>query len=309
MSEQVVETTPTGELIGVDQTQANALDSVFPGAISGSGIAIGEGSHVQFQYYQPVVQRVFSNLSEEELQEAYRRLLGQIEQYFDIVAETLYDNNYLQQESLERLQKAKEILQNREQDDDLEWVLSRAQFEVRRVHVGISKEQQIQRGEKRLSWVVPTIVIAYIAAIVAIIVFAGQAWTSTTEVPIIGVPMSILLWAAIGSLAAILYRFYTRQRGRITKEIRWLIARPVIGIVMGALSYLAIVSGLFIFGTATGTANPGATIARPQLLWMLAFLGGFSDKVFEAVVNAVVSRLSGPESRQAPTESAQQQGA
>jgi len=280
MSEQVVETTPTSESIGVDRPQANALD----------------------EYYRPVVQQVSSNLSAEELQEAYRRLLGQIEQYSDIVAETLYDNDYLQQKSLGHLQKAKMILQDRKQDDDLEQVLSQAQFEVQHVRADIAKEQQIQQGEQRLSWVVPAIVIAYIAAIVAIIVFAGQAWTSTTEVPIIGVPASVLLWAAIGSLAAILYRFYKRQRGRITKEIRWLIARPVIGIVMGALSYLAIVSGLFIFGTATGTADPGATIARPQLLWMLAFLGGFSDKVFEAVVNAVVSRLSGPESSQAPTE-------
>jgi len=287
MSEQVVETTPTSESIGVDRPQANALD----------------------EYNRPVVQQVSSNLSAEELQEAYRRLLGQIEQYSDIVAETLYDNDYLQQKSLGHLQKAKMILQDRKQDDDLEQVLSQAQFEVQHVRAGIAKEQQIQQGEQRLSWVVPAIVIAYIAAIVAIIVFAGQAWTSTTEVPIIGVPASVLLWAAIGSLAAILYRFYKRQRGRITKEIRWLIARPVIGIVMGALSYLAIVSGLFIFGTATGTADPGATIARPQLLWMLAFLGGFSDKVFEAVVNAVVSRLSGPESSQAPTESVQQQDA
>ena len=309
MSEEVIRTTPTGGLAGADETQADTIGSPFPEPISGSGIAIGEGSNVHIQYYQPVVQQVFSNLSEEELQQAYRRLLGQIEQYFDIVAETLYDNNYLQQESLERLQKAKEILQNREQDDDLEWVLSRAQFEVRRVHVAISKEQQIQQGEKRLSWIVPAIVLAYIATIVAIILFARQAWTSTTEIPIIGVPASVLLWAAIGSLAAILYRFYTRQRGRITREIRWLIARPVIGILMGALSYLAIVSGLFIFGAAMGAANPGATAARPQLLWMLAFLGGFSDKVFEAVVNAVVSRLSGPESSQAPTESTQQQDA
>jgi hypothetical protein len=304
MSHQVVETTSEGELIGA---HADPLISTFAGPTAGSGIAIGEGAHVQIQYYQPVVQQVFSNLSEEELQEAYRKLLAQIEQYFDIVAETLYDNNYLQQESLEHLQKAKEILQNREQDGDLEWVLSRAQFEVRRVHVAISKEQQIQRGEKRLSWVVPAIVVAYIAAIVAIIAFAGQAWTRATEVPIIGVPVSILLWAAIGSLSAILYRFYTRRRGRVTREIRWLIARPVIGVVMGALSYLAVVSGLFIFGAATGAAEPDTTTARPQLLWMLAFLGGFSDKVFNTIVNAIISKLSGPESDQPSSESVQQQ--
>lgn len=279
-------------------------DRIQVGEIQSSGIAIGRGASVQVVHFEPAVKRTLGGLGEEELKKAYARLLEKIEQYFDIVAETLHDNQYLQDEALKRLQNAKQIL--REQDEDWEWMLGRAQFEVRLVHAAISKEQQIQRGERRLSWMVPTIVIAYAAAIVAIIVFGGQAWTDTTEVPIIGVPVSILLWAAIGSLAAILYRFYTRQRGRVAKEIRWLIARPIIGTVMGALSYLAVVSGLFIFGAAAGV-DPDATTARPQLLWMLAFLGGFSDKVFKTIVDAVVDKLSGSEPGQTSNTDTQQQ--
>ena len=61
---------------------------------------------------------------------------------------------------------------------------------------------------------------------------------------------------------------------------------------MGALAYVAIVSGLFIFGAAAGLeSNPEN--ARPQLLWLAAFLGGFSDKFFETVINVVVGKISG----------------
>jgi hypothetical protein len=216
--------------------------------------------------------------------------LDKIDKYFDIVAETLYDNPSLQEESLKRLQEAKEIIRKND-DNDFAWTLSRAQFEIRRVHVVISKEQQLQKAETQLRWIVPLLVLLYVAVIILFIVFGGVSWTTNTEVPIIGIPMSVILWSVIGSIAAILYRFYTRGKTKATDEIRWLIARPIIGVVMGALSYLAIISGLFIFGSAIGV-NSDPTIARPQLLWVVAFLGGFSDKFFEAIINAVVGKIS-----------------
>jgi hypothetical protein len=225
-----------------------------------------------------------------ELKGASEQLLDKIDKYFDIVAETLYDNPLLQDESLKRLQDAKEII-SKNDGGDFSWTLSRAQFEVRRVHVAISKEQQLQRGEAQLRWIVPLLVLVYVAVIILFIVFGGIAWTTSTEIPIIGIPMSVILWSVIGSIAAILYRFYTRGKTKTTDEIRWLIARPIIGIVMGALSYLAIISGLFIFGSAVGV-NSDPSAARPQLLWVVAFLGGFSDKFFEAIINAVVGRIS-----------------
>lgn len=237
-------------------------------------------------YYNNVVS--LADLGDKELQVAYKQLLEKIDQYFDLVAETLHDNPSLQEEMLKRLQEAKSILRDKTNEPD--WTLSRAQYEVRRVHVSISREQKIQNGENRLQWIIPVLVIVYTAIIVSIILLGGKVWSDTTTIPFIGVPVSVLIWSALGSLAAILYRFYTRQRTRISNEIRWLIARPIIGIIMGALAYLAVLSGLFIFGTAAGVETTNN--ARPQLLWMVAFLGGFSDKFFEAIINAIVGKLS-----------------
>jgi len=262
------------------------------GNINESNIVVG-GNNIAFDkvnvsnvYYGDV----YRNEIPEELQKASEQLLDKIDQYFDIVAETLHDNPSLQDESLKRLQEAKEIIRKND-DKDFAWTLSRAQFEVRRVHVAISKEQQLQKGESQLRWIVPLLVLLYVAIIILFIVFGGVAWTTNTEIPIIGIPMSVILWSVIGSVAAILYRFYTRDKTKATDEIRWLIARPIIGIVMGALSYLAIISGLFIFGSTVGV-DPNSSIARPQLLWVVAFLGGFSDKFFEAIINAVVGKIS-----------------
>lgn len=258
--------------------------SYFVDITSGSAISIGKGSNIQVVRYEPVI--LPRDDDGAELQSAYRQLREKIERYFDIVAETLGDNSQLQEETLKMLQCAKELLHEKPPEAG---TLSRAQFDVRRVHVAIAKEQQIQRGENRLRWIVPVLVIVYVVAIVTVIAFGGTA--SQSEIPVIGIPLPIIVWSAIGSVSAILFRFYTHQPGRISDEIRWLVARPIIGIVMGALSYIAILSGLIIFGTATGT-NLNADNARPQLLWVVAFLGGFSDKFFETIIDAVVGKLS-----------------
>jgi hypothetical protein len=56
--------------------------------------------------------------------------------------------------------------------------------------------------------------------------------------------------------------------------------------------YLAIMSGLMVFGVAAGTGLN--TPARPQLFWIVAFLAGFSDKFFAAVIDIVIGRLATP---------------
>ena len=200
---------------------------------TGSTIQIGGDSF-------PFLRAISADIDSEkkEIAASRKRLVEQIEKYFDIVAEALYDNPELQEEMLRHLQNAKELI--RDLHDDPEKNLSRAQFEVRRVHVRIAREQQIQRGEKRLSWVVPALVVLYTAAIVGIVALNWTVWTTNTEVPVIGVPLSVLIWAANGSLARILYRFYTRRRGRVSQEIRWLIARPVVGIMTVSYTHLTL---------------------------------------------------------------------
>ncbi|MCB0194888.1 MAG: hypothetical protein KDJ65_23260 [Anaerolineae bacterium] len=228
------------------------------------------------------------------LQEMRDKLKRTIDGYFDEIAETLYYNSQLQEDLFFRLKDAKDLLQQRYNAEEN---IGRVEFEVKRVGAVVAKEKQIQLGEKRLSWIVPSLVLAYIIIIIATIFWGGQIWTDTTQIPIIGVPLSVLVWSAIGSLAAILYRFYTQKPKKVSDEVKWLIARPVIGIIMGALAYVAIISGLLIFGTTVGQEFD-INNARPQTLWLVAFLGGFSDKFFETIIDNVMGRFSNETKRE-----------
>jgi hypothetical protein len=115
------------------------------------------------------------------------------------------------------------------------------------------------------------------------------------------------MWGAMGSLGAILYRFYTeRGRVRLDLELRWLIARPIIGVIMGGLAYLAIVSGLALLNTGN-VPNPSTVTddKLPQNLnvfWVLAFLAGFSDKFYVGFIKLLVGRtLGAPDNGEPPT--------
>lgn len=230
--------------------------------------------------------------ADEELETTYKNLLVQIRDSFQKIAEALSDNISLQEDAFDHLTNARQIL--RELGDDPTWTMDRAQYEINRVEFMVAREKMKQLSETRWRWIVPALVVTYIAIIISIILFGQGALTSTTIIPIIDVPLPVVIWAAIGSLSAILYRFYKYPPRRLKTEIQWLVARPIIGIVMGAMAYLAITSGLFIFGVATGE-NPTGEIARPQIIWFLAFLGGFSDRFFETVIETVIGKVSTPQ--------------
>lgn len=121
---------------------------------------------------------------------------------------------------------------------------------------------------------------------------AAGSWPCelNSPVPILGIPLPVLIWAATGSLAAILYRLYTKRTSfRFRREFRWLIARPFIGIIMGAIAYLSVIAGLVLIGNPP--IEEGKTTGRNEVYWIIAFLAGFSDKFYHGIIDLLVVRL------------------
>jgi H+/gluconate symporter-like permease len=163
-------------------------------------------------------------------------------------------------------------------------------FEVHRIHFEIATQQDFLefKHHKARGWLFVAVILLYVAIIVAIIFYE---WNSPKflMVPMIGIPVSVVIWSLLGSLAAILYRFYNYSRIRkLYKESTWLIARPLTGVIMGMLSYLIIVAGLFIFGTASQASNEASHLEASNetsqitshlhdaFFWVVAFISGLS---------------------------------
>jgi hypothetical protein len=182
--------------------------------------------------------------------------------------------------------------------------LSEVQFRLGLIDELVFREEKEQQEQRRWQYVAVFIMMVYIIGI-AVVTLYIDASQSNRPTPIFSLPLSVVMWAATGSLAAILYRFYTEQsRIRLAAEVRWLIARPIIGIIMGAIVYFTVVSGLILLGASPGAAerasNDPMPVGRMEVYWIIAFLAGFSDKFYLGIINLLVEKTFRVEDKSKP---------
>ena len=177
----------------------------------------------------------------------------------------------------------------------------------------IDREKREQKGQKLWQIFNIIVIIVYIAGLTVIMSSASTQAESNNNavsvpyVPYISVPVWALIWGALGSLSAILYKFYiVKRRVKFSIEFQWLIARPIIGILMSAVAYLAVTSGLILLGSESSSPwakELGVSDNATRFTAIVCFLAGFSDRVYLGIINLLVSKtLSLEKDSKSPTE-------
>ena len=161
-------------------------------------------------------------------------------------------------------------------------------------------DKLVQSDRRRKTWTV-TSVITYICIVIASTIFAiiqldsqysfGQVPLSDLLIPVLGIPWPVIVWSLIGSFASMIYRFNSNPIYDFTDTIKWMITRPVQGVVLGSTLYLILVSGLHIL-TAGNVADTASLISTDEVILVLCFLVGFSDRFADSVFNTLVQRYS-----------------
>lgn len=161
-------------------------------------------------------------------------------------------------------------------------------------------ERLVKSDRSRRNWTITSVII-YICAAIALTIFLIFRWGSLfsfgqiplgqLRIPLLGIPWPVIIWSLVGSFAAMIYRFNAKPIYDFTDAIKWMITRPIQGIVLGSTLYLILVSGLFIL-TAGNTSNPVDLISTDEVILVLCFLVGFSDKFADSVFNTLVQRYS-----------------
>ncbi|WP_445637317.1 hypothetical protein NSTC745_02406 [Nostoc sp. DSM 114161] len=117
-----------------------------------------------------------------------------------------------------------------------------------------------------------------------------------TKLAFLGIPWPVVIWSLIGSFAAMIYRFNRQPIYDFTDAIKWMLTRPTQGVVLGSAFYLVLASGLFLLtGGASGSTSSGVGKVTTEIILVLSFLVGFSDKFADSVFNALVDKYSGKE--------------
>lgn len=163
-------------------------------------------------------------------------------------------------------------------------------------------EQLVLADRRGRRWSL-AIALAYISAIAMVVgwfVLRGDSEAiasvplSQQELPLIGIPQSVVVWSWLGSFAAILYRVAYQPIASLGETLKWLLARPLQGIVLGSAVYLILTAILAIFaGTPPDAETPviQANTADTAVL-VLSFFVGASDRLAMATFGAIARRNS-----------------
>ncbi|BDS12559.1 hypothetical protein [Aureispira anguillae] len=139
------------------------------------------------------------------------------------------------------------------------------------------KAQSLERAKKTTINVltgVATTILSF-GILVFILYKQGVEWETVRDYPIIGIPLGIGIWSFIGSFAAMLTQFYKKPVYDFGNTLKWVIIRPVLGVVMGAAIYLALFS-LVLTGKNQNELLP----------LLVAFFVGYSDTFTFDILNS-----------------------
>ncbi|MCL6436529.1 MAG: hypothetical protein K6T90_20450 [Leptolyngbyaceae cyanobacterium HOT.MB2.61] len=103
------------------------------------------------------------------------------------------------------------------------------------------------------------------------------------------IPLSVMIWSFIGSFAATIHRFNRRKIYKFSDAWKWMITRHAQGITLSSAFYLVLISGLFLI---SGGSDGDPSTIKNEVILILSFLIGFSDRFVDSVFNALLQRYT-----------------
>jgi len=157
---------------------------------------------------------------------------------------------------------------------------------LQKVGTALDKNQQ---QELKRQYARTLVVLVPMAAIVCLAYLAVSLTADIHSMePWFGIPRAVVLWSALGGLGAMLYKFNRSANAELADPLRWSFTRPLTGILMGMIAYLALKAGGLILEPSLK-----GSVTTPEFISLAAFLAGFSDKFGEAVLKTLNGRLGG----------------
>jgi len=170
-----------------------------------------------------------------------------------------------------------------------------ARLDIARIEIEIRRSQSSKTSFIVVATIVYIFAIAVAGFISAGIITTGVEAKVLNSELIMGIPLPIWIWGVIGSLTSMLFRAGYFPFTDRSEALRWLLFRPIVGVVMGVLTYLMVTAGLIVFA---GNANT----QTPELLWIIAFVGSFSDNLSINLLQTVLGKFHVRESKENKNE-------
>ncbi|WP_421655569.1 hypothetical protein [Leptothermofonsia sp. ETS-13] len=161
-------------------------------------------------------------------------------------------------------------------------------IEFRRLQLEELADKDRKRRNRTTRMVTAYIILVTLAIICTpIMFFQGTNFQSIKFLGII--PLSVMIWSFIGSFAATIHRFNRRKIYKFSDVWKWMITRHAQGIILSSAFYLVLISGLFLI---SGGSDGDPSRIKNEVILILSFLIGFSDRFVDSVFNTLLKRYT-----------------
>jgi hypothetical protein len=168
--------------------------------------------------------------------------------------------------------------------------------------IQVAIELEKAKSSRKSFFIVVALVYLFIGLIVLgfqFDIFSSVTADEINKQIVMGIPLPVWIWSIIGSLTSMLFRAGQFPFVDFNEALRWIFFRPIVGVVMGVLTYLLVAAGLVVF---TGTS----TTRTPELIWVIAFIGSFSDTLSINLLERILGEFN---LTKGPAKAREQEGA
>ncbi|MBN1639969.1 MAG: hypothetical protein JXA09_01945 [Anaerolineae bacterium] len=213
----------------------------------------------------------------------------------------------LQDEALQLLQEAQDILIKRPREFDL------AQYKVGQVHSIVVRRKNTARWTSSYGWATLLYEVFWVAVLAHGILLAPY-YVSQIEAAIggaeryvsIGQLWNCAAWGGVGGVLGALYSLYwhaAKVKDFDKQYVMWYVVQPLIGLIIGALVYAIVDAG---FLSLVSGSTPAQELTIKAFPYTLACIAAFRQRFILEIVDRLIQVLAGTEGK---AESAKQQAA
>lgn len=155
----------------------------------------------------------------------------------------------------------------------------------------VQKHEDDRAGAQRVEWVVLAASIIVLVMVAAAFIYSAwwfgknkevaMTWDLLKDHTMLGIPLGIVLWSILGSLAAMIHRYYKGSAYSFISSDKWVFVRPAMGVLMASVVYMAFFA-LFA---------PEDEAINPFLMLLLGFFVGYSDKFSMSLMQVIQDTL------------------
>jgi hypothetical protein len=136
------------------------------------------------------------------------------------------------------------------------------------------------------------VLIYTVIALVSIFSLAFLTWNKwdnlAFNIKVFGIPLGVFIWSGIGGFVSVPYRYVFQQEEFQEPTIKWLVIRPIMGLVLGTVTYFSFSISLLVLDR---NLEEGLLKNREIIFLFISFFAGFSDRFAIFLLGSVVGRV------------------